>query len=146
MADERRRWLSVLARTPEATLESMWGHLPEQPGYRSLRHPEIGMVLVRGRASATGRRFNLGEATVTRCTVQLSDGTLGVGYVAGRKPRHAELVAAFDALFQDADWRAAEGGRLLALLEAEQQRERAAVADKVAATRVEFFTMVRGDD
>lgn len=104
------------------------------------------MVMVRGRAGGTGRRFNLGEATVTRCTVQLADGTRGVGYVAGRKPRHAELVAAFDTLFQDAEWRAARGERLLADLEAEQRRRRAEIATKVAATRVEFFTMVRGDE
>ena len=58
-----------------------------------LRRPETGLVMLRGRAGGTGQAFNLGEASVTRCSVRLSDGQVGTGYVLGRDQRKAELVA-----------------------------------------------------
>ena len=54
--------------------------------------------MVRARAGGTGQRFNLGEATVTRCVVRPDaalTGTqqVGVGYVLGCSHRQALLVA-----------------------------------------------------
>ncbi|MGH6917033.1 MAG: phosphonate C-P lyase system protein PhnG, partial [Geminicoccaceae bacterium] len=51
----------------------------------------------------------------------------------------------FDALLQAPDRRAALLERVVAPLAAAQAEARAAQARKAAATRVEFFTMVRGD-
>lgn len=143
--DARRHWMSVLARAPLADLEDAWQRLPEHPAYVFLRRPEIGLAMVRGRAGGTGERFNLGEMTMTRCAVQLARGTVGHGYVAGRAPRKAELAAVLDALMQEGESRAAVDAAVIAPLDAADRARRDTAARKAAATRVEFFTMVRGD-
>ena len=97
-------------------------------------------------AGGTGTAFNFGEMSITRCVVALENGVLGVGYVAGRDRRKAELVALFDALTQNDTWRARLEPLLLAPARERQAAERAARAAQVAATRVDFFTMVRGED
>src|SRR5919109_46754 len=116
----------------------------EQPALTLLRQPETGLVMARGRAGGTGQRFNLGEITVTRCAVQSADGHVGHGYVAGRDKRKAELVASFDALLQAPARRAALLSQVIEPLAAAQAAARATTARKAAATRVEFFTLVRG--
>ena len=100
-ASPRPRWMSVLAQTTDEALERAWQGVVDPPPYRLLRGPETGLVMVRARAGGTGARFNLGEMTVTRCSVGLPDGTVGHAWVGGRSPRHAELAAVFDALLQD---------------------------------------------
>lgn len=142
MQDEaaRRRWMAVLARADAATLEEGLAALPALPSWNVLRGPEIGMVMVRGRVGGSGGPFNLGEMTVTRCTVRTGTGLVGHAYVAGRAPRLAELAAAGDALMQDSAWRP-HLGPMIDTMEAAQAEARAAVAAKAAATRVQFFTM-----
>jgi len=142
----RRRWMSLLALAPGEALQARWDALDPPPRHRRLRGPEVGLVMVRGRAGGTGARFNLGEMTVTRCTAQLEDGTLGHAWVGGRDPRHAELAAVFDALFQDPDRAATLGEPMLDELERQRQDRRRAAAARAATSRVEFFTMVRGED
>jgi alpha-D-ribose 1-methylphosphonate 5-triphosphate synthase subunit PhnG len=142
----RARWMSALAQAEPAAVEAAWARLAPEPVYRLLRTAETGLVMVRGRAGGTGAPFNLGEMTVTRCSVTLDDGRVGHAYVPGRDGRHAERAAVLDALLQD------EGGRdvlerliiepLVAARRARQQETRA----RVAGTRVEFFTMVRGEE
>lgn len=91
----------MLAKAKRTELEDAVGTLPAIPSYRFLRQPEAGLVMVRGRIGGTGGPFNLGEMTVTRCAVQLDGGGApGIGYVAGRDSRHAELAALLDALLQ----------------------------------------------
>src|SRR5262245_52921742 len=143
-ARARQHWMSVLALASREALERGWSDLPARPDYRRLRGPEVGLVMVRARAGGTGTRFNLGEMTVTRCSVELPDGTTGHAYAGGRDRRHAELSAVFDALLQRDD-----GGLQRTLVEPlarEQQARRQAAAARAAASRVEFFTMVRGED
>ncbi len=141
---QRQRWLAVLARAETEQLEAHWAD-SGQPAMTLLRQPETGLVMARGRAGGTGRRFNLGEITVTRCAVQSAEGHVGHGYVAGRDKRRAQLVASFDALLQAEAHREALLERVVEPLATLQADARAAVARKAAATRVEFFTMVRGD-
>src|SRR5262245_35978745 len=144
--DARRRWMSVLALASAAELEAHWQAMGERPRHRVLRRPETGLVMVRGRAGGTGMRFNVGEATVTRCAVELPQGTVGVAYVRGRDHRHAELAALLDALLQDPARRdELERSVIAPLADAHATRRRAA-AERVAPTKVEFFTMVRGDE
>ena len=142
--EQRRRWLAVLARAAINQLEACWSETG-QSALTLLRQPETGLVMARGRAGGTGQRFNLGEITVTRCAVQSADGHVGHGYVAGRDRRKAELVASFDALLQAPDRRPVLLERVVEPLAAAQAEARAATARKAAATRVEFFTLVRGD-
>jgi alpha-D-ribose 1-methylphosphonate 5-triphosphate synthase subunit PhnG len=142
-AHERRRWLSILAKAPSQDVIAAWEELAERPAYSALRAPEIGMVLVRGRMGGTGDAFNLGEMTVTRSAVRLDTGETGIGYVAGRDRRHAEIAAAVDAMMQSADLRPAVEGAIVARLARGQEQRRDAAARKAAATKVDFFTMVR---
>jgi len=143
---DRQAWMGLLARTPKATLEGAWATLSDKPEYGILRAPETGMVMVRGRAGGEGSRFNLGEMSVTRCVVRTTDGRMGQSYVAGRDHRHAELAALFDAMLQDPDLRPLLKRDVLDPVEKDLREKREQDARKVAATKVDFFTMVRGDD
>jgi len=147
MRDEKARksWMSVLAKAPASELAQRWQAFGAEPEHDILRAPEVGGVMVRGRAGATGAPFNLGEMTVTRCSLRLAGGAVGHGYVQGRDKTHAKTAALVDALMQTD---AAERVRdiIVAPLEralAETKTKRKA---KAAATKVEFFTMVRGED
>jgi alpha-D-ribose 1-methylphosphonate 5-triphosphate synthase subunit PhnG len=135
--------MGVLARADRAALEQALDALDPPATWTRLRAPETGMVMVRGRAGGDGAQFNLGEMTVTRCAVRLACGTVGHAYVAGRDQRKAELAAALDALLQTD----AHGPPLRAgLIAAEAGRQQAAREDalrRAAATRVDFFSMVR---
>ena len=110
-----------------------------------LRPPEVGAVMVQGRTGGTGQPFNLGEVTVTRCALRLASGAVGHAHVQGRDKDHATRAAILDALLQT-DAAAPVRANVLALLEAEETARRSARAAKAAATRVEFFTLVRGED
>ncbi len=101
--------------------------------------------MLRGRMGATGAAFNFGEATVTRCAVRLADGPEGHAYVMGRNRDHARLAALCDALLQTAEHGEPVMARVIAPLEARLQQNHIEAAGKAAATKVDFFTMVRGD-
>ena len=137
---DRRAALGLLARSPAVRLNAL---LPDLPAHEVLRSPEIGTVMVRGRAGGTGNAFNLGEMTVTRASVRLSSGEVGHGYVQGRDRGHALRAALVDAMGQ-AD--PARADAILAPLRADEARRRAAIAAEAAATRVDFFSLVRGED
>jgi alpha-D-ribose 1-methylphosphonate 5-triphosphate synthase subunit PhnG len=141
----RQRWLSALAKAPCEHLENAWAALAGAERFTHLRPPETGLVMARGRAGGSGQRFNLGEITVTRAAVKLADGTVGHAYVAGRNKRHAELAAVFDALLQHPQHHDIER-ELIAPLVTAHAAARRETARKAAATKVDFFTMVRGED
>lgn len=144
---QRQRRLRLLARADRTMLEQAWNSLAEQPGFRRLKQPETGLVMVRARAGGVGQRFNFGEMTVTRCVVALEPGgAMGVGYIQGRDQRKAELVALFDALAQDAAQAERIERDLIAPVESKLLAARQAREAKVAATKVDFFTLVRGED
>ena len=138
---ERRAWMGLLARSPASRLAALLDPLPD---HSFARAPEIGTVMVRGRAGGTGAPFNLGEMTVTRCTLRLPSGAVGHAYVQGRDKAHATRAAVVDALMQ-VDPEATRDGILTPL--AHEAEARAAIRRaKAAATKVEFFTLVRGED
>lgn len=139
----RQRWMGVLARASVEELERRLPHPLPENGYDLLRRPETGSVMLRGRAGGTGERFNLGEVTLTRCALRLSDGTTGFGYVMGRNPRHAELAALFDALLQQPEWREGLLENVIEPLARQQEERRQAITARAATSKVDFFTMVR---
>ena len=141
----RKNWLGLLAKAPATDVACYWASLEIAPHYTVLRSPEIGGVMVRGRAGAVGAPFNLGEMTVTRASVKLSDGTVGHGYVQGRSKDHALTAAMVDALMQTDAADMVEANLLTPLRNAKADH-RAKRAAKAAATKVDFFTMVRGED
>ncbi|WP_323117840.1 phosphonate C-P lyase system protein PhnG [Burkholderia alba] len=148
-SSERRAWLAVLARVPRADLEAALDRVlagTARPSFDWLRAPEIGLAMVRGRIGGTGDAFNLGEATVTRATLRLRDGaTVGVACHLGRDKRRAELAALADALLQIPERHVRAHAELIEPFGARQAAARAARERETATTRVEFFTMVRGD-
>lgn len=139
---ERKEWMGLLARAKPAQLASLF---PDLPPYDFLRAPEIGAVMVRGRMGGTGQPFNLGEMTVTRCALRLGSGTVGHCHVQGRDKTHAIRAALLDAMMQT-DEADAIRATVLQPLAQEEATRRTTRAAKAAATRVEFFTLVRGED
>ncbi len=133
--------MAVLARASAAEIEALLAETKPPPGHIRLRGPEIGLVMVRGRSGGAGAPFNLGEMTVSRCTVRNEEGRIGHAYIAGRDLRHAELAATVDAAMQDDAWHDALERAVIAPLAAAQEHARAALARKAAGTRVQFFTM-----
>lgn len=146
MQTDRQRWMSALASAPSETLERAWKELREAPGYEPLRPAETGLVMARGRAGGTGQRFNLGEITVTRAAVRLDNGIVGHAYVAGRDKRKAELAALFDGMLLSGIERDRITRALIEPLIQARRQTRETNSRKAAATRVNFFTMVRGED
>ena len=142
---DRQHWMAVLAKSNADAIESVWDEVPDKPEWDCIRPPEVGMVMVRARAGGTGQRFHMGEMTVTRCVVRLDAGNVGHAYVAGRDSRHAELAAVIDALMQQPA-RQSELRRIVVdPLETALAEERGRTARRTAATKVDFFTMVRGE-
>jgi len=142
---DRKTWMSLLAKAPAADLARLWEAHGAAPGFTWLRAPEVGAVMVRGRAGATGAPFNLGEMSVTRCSLRLKDGAVGHAYVQGRDKDKARIAALVDALMQGAG-AAALRSAVLEPLERGLADVAQARAAKAAATKVEFFTMVRGEN
>ena len=137
----RQHWMAVLARAGADEISRLLKDMPALPGYRRLRGPDTGLVMLRGRAGGAGAAFNLGEMAVTRCTIRTDGGLTGHAYVAGRSERQAELAALLDAMLQDPVRQAALHTVVIAPLANAQQRRRDRDARKAAATRVDFFTM-----
>ncbi|GFE49609.1 hypothetical protein So717_13620 [Roseobacter cerasinus] len=141
----RRAWMSLMAKAPEGRVAALLDAAMSRPAFTWLRAPEIGSTMVRGRMGGTGAPFNLGEMTVTRCALTLRTGEVGHAYIQGRRQGDAEAAALVDALMQtDAARRLRE--TVLEPLADEQRATKAARAAKAAATKVEFFTLARGED
>ncbi|SMR82122.1 alpha-D-ribose 1-methylphosphonate 5-triphosphate synthase subunit PhnG [Aliiroseovarius halocynthiae] len=141
----RKDWMSLLAKAPEGRISALLDTAQARPGFTWLRAPEIGSTMVRGRAGATGAPFNLGEVTVTRCALTLPSGEVGHAYIQGRRKSDAEAAALVDALMQT-DAADALRASVLDPLMQELTAAKAARAAKAAATKVEFFTLARGED
>ena len=137
--------MATLVASDTAELAHLVGTLGELPDHETLRHPENGLVMVRGRIGGDGAPFNIGEASVTRAAIRLSTGEVGFGYVLGRDHDKARLVALCDALWQSPTYREVVERRVLDPLAWRHARRRQAAAERTAATRVEFFTLVRGE-
>jgi alpha-D-ribose 1-methylphosphonate 5-triphosphate synthase subunit PhnG len=146
-AQSRANWIALLARAPLGMMESaLAGH--DAGTLQWLRRPETGLLMVQGRAGATGERFNLGEVTVTRCALRLGDvhsqvPHVGVAYVLGRSHKQARLAAIADALLQDPVQSNAIHVRLLEPVRKHLAALQAAKHTRTQSTKVEFFTVAR---
>ncbi len=141
----RKNAMGLLARATLDELDAAWEALADKPEVHPVRGPETGLVMVRGRIGGGGDPFNLGEATVSRATIRLSTGEIGHGQLLGTDKERARLAAIFDALSQR-DGNRAEVEALLGRVAERLSKEERRKAEETAATRVDFFTMVRGDD
>jgi alpha-D-ribose 1-methylphosphonate 5-triphosphate synthase subunit PhnG len=142
---QRRDAMGVLARADTAEIAHRLNSLGPLPASEELRSPESGLVMVRGRVGGDGAPFNLGEATVTRAVVKLRTGETGFGYVLGRDLAKARLIAVCDALLQSETYRNPIERNVVAPIRTRVNAARQRKQEQVAATKVEFFTLVRGE-
>ncbi|HFO2728245.1 TPA: phosphonate C-P lyase system protein PhnG [Escherichia coli] len=113
----RQHWMSVLAHSQPAELAARLNALNITANYE-----------------------------VIRAAVRLTDGTLGYSWVLGRDKQHAERCALIDALMQQTRHFQNLSETLIAPLDADRMARIAARQAEVNASRVDFFTMVRGDN
>lgn len=135
--------MSLLAAARKERLDALFPR-DRLPAFTYLRRPETGLVMLRGRQGGTGSPFNIGEATLTRCSIRLGDGRVGHAFVMGRSHDHALSAAVCDALLQGPENARLTQEVITPLAHERAERERQ-MALKNAATKVDFFTMVRGD-
>ena len=142
----RQHWMSVLSHSDPASLAAKMVALNISADYETLRAPETGLVQLQGRMGGTGERFFAGDATLTRAAVRLSNGTVGYSWVLGRDKAHAERCAVIDALMQQPTHFQTLLETLITTLEADRTARIAARQAEINASRVDFFTLVRGDN
>lgn len=147
----RRNAMAVLAQASgdaiANALTQINHHVPiNDIPVKDVRPAETGLVMLRGRIGGNGAPFNVGEATTTRAAVRLDSGETGFSYVLGRDAHKARLAALCDALWQHQQYRTIIEQQVIAPLRAVQQQKRAHQQAQTAATRVDFFTLVRGEN
>jgi alpha-D-ribose 1-methylphosphonate 5-triphosphate synthase subunit PhnG len=140
----RAQWMSLLAQADPAELAAAMDAFAPPADAEWLRPAQTGLYMLRGRVGGTGPQFNFGEITVTRCSVQAA-GHIGHAWVRGSNPRHAELAALADALLQDEAQRDSLRLQVIEPLRRSLDRRRDDASRKAAASKVEFFTVVRGE-
>jgi alpha-D-ribose 1-methylphosphonate 5-triphosphate synthase subunit PhnG len=141
---QRKAAMAVLAHSDSAEISARLDAI-ELPAHENLREPENGLVMVRGRIGGDGAAFNLGEATVSRAAVRLSTGEVGFGYTLGRDRQKARMIALCDAMVQSDQFAGVVEAGVIAPLRAAMVANRGRKAAETAATRVDFYTLVRGE-
>ncbi|MDP9569558.1 UNVERIFIED_ORG: alpha-D-ribose 1-methylphosphonate 5-triphosphate synthase subunit PhnG [Agrobacterium larrymoorei] len=144
--EARKRAAGLLARATVEELLNCWSALDTKPQVEKVRGPETGLVMVRGKIGGGGSPFNLGEATVTRATVKLASGTIGHAHALGTSRKQAWYAAIADALWQEETTRPLVEREVLSVVASRLEKRKTSAIQQTAATRVDFFTMVRGDD
>jgi alpha-D-ribose 1-methylphosphonate 5-triphosphate synthase subunit PhnG len=144
MAARRKAAMTVLAHSDAAAIAERLGAI-QLPAHEALREPENGLVMVRGRIGGDGAPFNLGEATVSRAAVRLASGEVGFGYTLGRDLEKARMIALCDAMVQSHELADAVETNVLTPLRSAMLGRRERKSAEAAATRVDFYTMVRGE-
>ena len=139
----RPEWISIFSKTSEDLLKNSLDHINFKENYDVLLGPEIGSIMIQGRAGGTGDKFNLGEATLTKCIVKFQEKT-GYSYHLGRNLIKSEYGAILDALMQIESY----NSKLLMYVkefQEEIQKEKTKIIAGSSESKVDFFTMVRGD-
>src|SRR5262249_37637635 len=121
----RRAAMATLAEARASEIARGLAALGDDIAHAELRPVETGLVMLQGRIGGDGAAFNLGEATVTRATVRIPSGEVGISYVLGRDRNKARLVALCDALWQNPSSREPLERHVLAPIKARQESERA---------------------
>jgi alpha-D-ribose 1-methylphosphonate 5-triphosphate synthase subunit PhnG len=140
----RKSAMAVLAHSDAAEISGRLDAIA-LPAHENLREPENGLVMVRGRIGGDGAAFNLGEATVSRAAVRLSTGEVGFGYTLGRDRQKARMIALCDAMVQSDQFAHSVEANVIAPLRAAIVAKQNRQAAETAATRVDFYTLVRGE-
>lgn len=134
----------MLATSSKNDLLNLWEQKKINIRYEWLRTPEIGSIMAQGRMGVTGDKFNIGEVTITRCSLKLNCGTIGHSYVQGRSKKKAEISALCDALMQT-EMSNEINKSIIIPLEKIKKNNKDKILSKAEATKVDFFTLVRGE-
>ena len=144
MIEKRKSWMSLLATSNQSDLLNLWEQKKINIRYDWLRTPEIGSIMAQGRMGVTGDKFNIGEVTITRCSLKLNCGTIGHSYVQGRSKKKAEISALCDALMQTKMSKEINKNIIIPLGKIKKDNKDK-ILSKAEATKVDFFTLVRGE-
>ena len=144
MIEKRKSWMSLLATSNQSDLLNLWEQKKIKVNYEWLRTPGIGSIMAQGRMGVTGDKFNIGEVTITRCSLKLNCGTIGHSYVQGRSKKKAEISALCDALMQT-EMSNEINKSIIIPLEKIKKNNKDKILSKAEATKVDFFTLVRGE-
>ncbi|SIS52864.1 phosphonate C-P lyase system protein PhnG [Neptunomonas antarctica] len=144
--NDRQRWMSVMAKSSGELLHNLSDSLIDTAQFETIRAPEVGLTQVRARMGGTGSQFNLGDMTITRCVVRSIAGHYGYSYIAGRNKAHALRAAELDALLQSSNNGSTIRQQVIELLEEQLMREQQQKTAETSTTKVNFFTLVRGED
>lgn len=144
--EQRQCWISVLAKAPTETLLKLSNSVVSDMSFEVIREPEIGLTQVRARMGGKGAPFNMGDMTVTRCVVRAPSDALGFSYIAGRNKPHALRAAQLDAMLQLTDFYQPLTDSIIEPLKQQINEAQQAKEQATAATKVDFFTLVRGED
>jgi len=142
----RQHWMSVMAKSRSETLIALSDIYINEHRFETIRAAEVGLTQVRGRMGGTGSQFNLGDMTMTRCVVRSSNGHYGHSYIAGRNKEHATRAAQLDAMLQDQAYQQDLITNIIQPLAHHLAEQKKRKANEVAQTKVNFFTLVRGED
>jgi alpha-D-ribose 1-methylphosphonate 5-triphosphate synthase subunit PhnG len=142
----RSRLMELCAAASREELAAAVACLEPIGGVAILRAPETGLVMLRGRMGGTGAPFNVGEAPVTRMSVRLASGETGHAYRLGRDREAARLSAIIDAAGQSGVYAEALQSGFMEPVTRRVAAERRVTREQTEATRVNFFTLVRGED
>ena len=142
----RQHWMSVMAKSNSKTLIVLSDTYVTQQDFETIRPAEVGLTQVRGRMGGTGSQFNVGDMTITRCVVRSDQGHYGHSYIIGRNKDHATRAAQLDAMLQDQAHQKTMIEHIIQPLEHVLDQQQAEKAKDVAQTKVNFFTLVRGED
>jgi alpha-D-ribose 1-methylphosphonate 5-triphosphate synthase subunit PhnG len=142
---QRQKNLSILAKAPLSNMLEYWKGINVDATFNFLKKPEVGMAMVRAQAGGGGENFNMGEMTMTRCVVRLDSDEIGYGFVAGRSKKKSELVALIDACWQKKSLKNMIEEKVINPLHHIQVSKETNISDNTASSKVNFFTMVRGE-
>jgi len=117
LTDGRRAAMATLADARTDEIATLLASIGGAPDHIELRPVKTGLVMLQGRIGGDGAPFNFGEATVTRAAVRIASGEVGFAYVLGRDGDRARLAAVSSRRFA-----------------------------RSLSSRVDFFTLVRGED
>jgi alpha-D-ribose 1-methylphosphonate 5-triphosphate synthase subunit PhnG len=144
--DERIGLMRICAYAHDAELERAVDEFGAGLQIDEIRAPQTGLVMLKGRIGGTGSAFNAGEATVTRAVISIRGCATGYSWMLGRSAKRARLAAIVDALGQNSANLVTLNRVLVEPVSRRLAQAAALNAEQVAATRVDFFTLVRGED
>lgn len=142
----RQRAMSAFAQAKRQELADGLADYAVESNWSFLRKPETGLIMARGRMGGSDAPFNFGEVTVTRCSVLLESGESGHATIMGRDKEKARLAALADARWQNETGKVQMESRIVAPVLKRLAAEDDMVRCETEATKVDFFTMSRGED